>query len=69
MDDPTTLSDRLIEYIPDDLYEHWRKGPLRFASEDTLPVVELIGRQLTLQWGSTKIVTDAADCHFRRGRP
>lgn len=67
--DDSTASERLIEYIPEDLYELWRQGPLRFASRDNLPVVELTGRQLALHWGATRIVADAADCHFRVGRP
>ncbi|WP_168564954.1 hypothetical protein [Crateriforma spongiae] len=69
MDDPTAQIDRLTECIPDDLYELWRMGPLRFVSRDNLPVVELTGRKLTLIWGSPLIVADAADCNFRVGRP
>ncbi len=66
--DDSTSGYRLLECIPEDLYAHWRNGPLRFTRRDNLPVVELVGRQLALQWGATKIVADAAECHYRVGR-
>ncbi|GAA4468808.1 hypothetical protein [Novipirellula rosea] len=69
MDELNSNTARLTERVPDDLFELCRKGPLRFANKDLLPVVELAGRQLFLQWGETKTAADAADCHFRRGRP
>lgn len=61
--------DRIVEAIPNDLLELWRKGPLMFASDKNLPVVELAGRMLTLRWGTDVICADIGDCHFRTGRP
>jgi hypothetical protein len=41
MDEITSESGPLVEQIPDDLFDLWRKGPLMLASRASLPVVEL----------------------------
>ncbi|QDT04365.1 hypothetical protein K227x_27560 [Rubripirellula lacrimiformis] len=69
MTDVDNNTDRLVETIPDDLLQLWRKGPVLFAGDQQLPVVELYGTILTLRWGDDVICCDARDCHFRIGRP
>ena len=64
----TASSDSLVEIIPDELFQLWRKGPLLLATKSSLPVVELRGRTLTLRWGRDVIHADVAECNFRVGR-
>ncbi len=68
MKEDLSQHDTLIESIPDDLLELWRRGPLLLASGSNFPVVELAGRTVTLRWGSEVIRADVSDCSFRVGR-
>ena len=69
MDESTSEVGPLIEQIPDDLFDLWRKGPLMLASRASLPVVELANCTLTLRWGTDVINADVEHCNFRWGRP
>lgn len=57
---------QLVEKIPDDLLDQWRRGPLRLARK--FPVVSIDGIDLTLVWGHERIDATIFDCRYRRGR-
>lgn len=65
----TTQVQPLVEVVPDDLFDLWRRGPLLLATRAKLPVVELHGRILTLRWYHDVISADVTECYFRIGRP
>jgi hypothetical protein len=59
----------LVETVPDDLLAQWKQGPFMLATRESLPIVELRDRTLTLRWGHDVISADVSECHFWIGRP
>ncbi len=70
----TILSERparqikIVESIPEHLFELWKQGPLLLANRSSLPVVAFANSHLELTWGSWKLRSRLGDCHFRVGR-
>ena len=57
---------QLVESVPVELKNEWFAGPLLLCR--SLPVVELRGDTIVLDWGSEIIKAKKEQCHFRIGR-